>query len=105
MEAAHSAVLATLLALLAPGRCDRIEGGIDLRPVPADAADHVPEHARDLLARGPLAESQERQDRLPGVALEDVDRLEAVPAGMHIEQRELLAAVHEVVGVVDVERD
>jgi hypothetical protein len=60
---------------------------------------------RALLARGPLAEPQERQDRLAGVALEDVDGLEAVPAGMHVEQGKLLAAVHEVVGVVDVEHD
>ncbi len=42
-------------------------------PAPANAADHVPEHARDLLARGPLAGAQQRQDRLAGVAFEDVD--------------------------------
>ena len=48
---------------------------------------------------------KQRQDRLAGVALEDVDRLEAVAAGMGVEQRQLLAAVHEVVGVVDVEHD
>ena len=71
----------------------------------ADAVDHVPEHACDLLARGPLAGPQQRQDRLAGVALEDVDRLEAMAAGRGAEQRELLAAVYQVVGVVDVERD
>jgi pimeloyl-ACP methyl ester carboxylesterase len=38
------------------------------------------------------------------VALEDVDRLKAVPAGVHVETAQLLAAVHEFVGVVDVEQ-
>ena len=67
--------------------------------------DDVGEHARDLLARRPLAGPQQRQDRLAGVALEDVDRLEAMTAGVGVEQRQLLAAVHHVVGVVDVEHD
>src|SRR5262245_32155384 len=40
-------------------------------PVPSDAADHVPEHARDLLARRALAGPQERYNRLAGVTLED----------------------------------
>src|SRR5512145_2467365 len=47
-----------------------------LGPVPADAMDDVGEHARDLLARWPLARSQERQDRLARSRLEDVDRLD-----------------------------
>ena len=67
--------------------------------------DDVPEHARDLFAARPLALAQQRQDRLAGVGLEDVDRLEAVAARVRVEQRELLAAVDEIVGVVDVEHD
>ncbi len=67
--------------------------------------DDVGEHARDLLARRPLARSQERQDRLARSRLEDVDRLEACAARVGVEQRQLLLAVHHVVGVVDVERD
>ena len=34
-----------------------------------------------------------------------MDRLEAVATRMRVEQRELLAAVHEIVRVVDVEHD
>jgi hypothetical protein len=66
----------------------------DLRPAPADAMDDVGEHARDLLARWPLARSQQRQDRLARARLEDVDRLEAMAARVGIEQRQLLLAVH-----------
>lgn len=60
---------------------------------------------RDLSAGWPLSWPNERYDRLARVALEDVDRLEAVPARMRVEKRELLAAVHEIVGIVDVEHD
>ena len=67
--------------------------------------DDVGEHARDLLSRRPLARPQQRQDRLARARLEDVNRLQAVAAGVGIEQRQLLLAVHHVVGVVDVEHD
>ena len=52
--------------------------------------------------------------RLPGLnsdriayraRLEDVDRLEASAPRVGLEQRQLLLAVHQVVGVVDVEHD
>ena len=42
---------------------------------------------------------------LPRDRLVDVDRQEAVPAVVGVEQRELLAAVDPVLGVVDVEHD
>lgn len=45
--------------------------------------------APDLRARRPLAGPDQRQDPLPAVTLENVDRLEAVAAGVHIEQGEL----------------
>jgi hypothetical protein len=77
----------------------------DARPALADAPDDVPEHARNLDARRAFARPDQRQDRLAGIAFEDVDRLEAMTASVRVEHAELLAAVHEVAGVVDVEHD
>src|SRR5688500_6341016 len=48
----------------------------DLRPTTADAVDDMGKHARDLLPRRPLARPQQREDRLAGIALENVDWLE-----------------------------
>lgn len=38
-----------------------------------------------------------------GLGLKDLDRLEAMSAGMGVEHRKLLAAIDHIVGVVDVE--
>ncbi len=76
-----------------------------LRPMPADAVDDVPEHARDLFSRWTLAGPEQRQDWFARGRLEDVDRLEAMPARMRVEQGELLATVHEIIGVVDIQLD
>ena len=77
----------------------------DVRPVLADAADHVTQDLRHLLARRPLAGPQQRQHGLAREAVEDVDRLEAGAVVVRVEQRQLLLAVHGIVGVVDVEHD
>ena len=77
----------------------------DVRPVLADAADDVTQDLGDLLARRPLAGAQQRQHRLAREAVEDVDRLEAGAVVVRVEQRQLLLAVHGIVGVVDVEHD
>ena len=60
---------------------------------------------RDLLPRRPFAGSEQRQDRLARACLENMDRLEAMCTRVRIEQRQLLLAVHQIVGVVDVEHD
>ena len=78
---------------------------IDVRPMPADAGDDVAQDLGHLLARGALAGPQQRQDRLAREAVEDVDRLEAGAVIVRVEERELLLAVHGIVGVVDVQHD
>ena len=77
----------------------------DVRPVLADAADHVTQDLRHFLARWPLAGPQQRQHGLAREAVEDVDRLEAGAVVVRVEQRQFLLAVHGIVGVVDVEHD
>src|SRR5207253_1346914 len=74
-------------------------------PVLADAADDMAQNLGHLLARGPLAGPQQRQDRLARDAVEDVDRLEASAVVVRVEESELLLAVHGIIGVVDVEHD
>ena len=54
---------------------------------------------------GRLPRAQEREHRLAGGGLEDVDGLEAVRVVMGVEQRQLLAAVDGIGGIVDVEGD
>ena len=81
------------------------EGEPGARPVPADAAHQVLEEGADLGARRRLARAQENRHRLAALHVVDVDRQEAASVVVGVEQRELLAAVHRVAGVVDVERD
>ena len=80
-------------------------GDLDPRPVVPDAADDVFQDPRRLLSGGPLAGAQQREHRLARGRLEDVDGLEAVLVIMGVEQRQLLAAVDGIVGIVDVEDD
>ena len=58
-----------------------------------------------LCSGGSLAGTQQREHRLAGGRLEDVDGLEAIVVIMGVEQRQLLAAVDGIVGVVDIEHD
>ena len=58
----------------------------------------------DLGAARPLGRPQDRADE-PAIAVEHHDRLEAVFVVMGVEQAQLLAAMHGVEGVVDVEHD
>lgn len=70
-----------------------------------DATDDVTQDSLDLLARWPLARAQQRQHGPAGRRLENLDRLEAIAAGMCVEQCKLLLSVHCIVGVIDVEHD
>lgn len=73
-------------------------------PIAADRP-HQAAHVRaDFCPARPLGRSQHRTDE-PAVAIEHHDRLEAVLVVMGVEQTKLLAAVHGVKGVVDVEHD
>ncbi len=78
---------------------------LDPGPMMTDTRDDMPEDSCRLRAGGPLAGTQQRQHRLGCRRLEDVDGLEAVAVVMGVEQRQLLAAVDRVVGIVDVEHD
>src|SRR5271165_1672458 len=78
---------------------------LDPRPIAPDTGDNVPQNLRDLLARGPLPRSQQRQYGFAGGRLEDVHRLEAVAARMTIEEDEFLLAMRWIVRVVDVKHD
>lgn len=58
----------------------------------------------DISPTWPLGRPQDRADE-PPIAIEHHDRLEAIFVVMGIEQAQLLAAVHGIKGVVNVERD
>jgi hypothetical protein len=68
-------------------------------------ADDMAQHARDLDAIGRLARTQEDRNRLAGRRLIYMDGQEAPAVVMRVEQRELLTAMHLVLGVVDIEHD
>ena len=78
---------------------------LDRRPAGADTADDMAQHQRHLGPVGRLAGAQDDRDRLAGRRLVDVDRQKAAAVVVGVEQRELLAAVNPVLGVVDVEQD
>ena len=65
-------------------------------PVHADAAYDMTQNVRDLLARRPLAGTDQRQHGLARSSLEDLDRLEAGGADMRIEEREFLLAARAI---------
>jgi hypothetical protein len=54
---------------------------------------------------GVLPGTQDDGDRLAGGRLVEVDRQEAAAVVVGVEQRELLAAVNAILGIVDVEHD
>ena len=78
---------------------------VDRRPAGADAADDMAQHQRHLGPVRRLAGAQDDRHRLAGGRLVDVDRLKAAAVVIGVEQRELLAAVDPVLGVVDIEQD
>ena len=55
--------------------------------------------------RGRLARAQENRHRLAALDMVDMDRQEAPGIVVGVEQRHLLAAVHRIAGIVDVEGD
>ena len=65
----------------------------------------MPDHSGSFLAGGALAGAQNGGDGLVRLCLQDQDRLEARVPRMGREQRELLAAMGEIDGIVDVEHD
>ena len=78
---------------------------VDRRPAGADMADDMAQHQRHLGPVRRLAGAQDDRHRLAGRRLVDVDRQKAAAVVIGVEQRQLLAAVNPVLGVVDVEQD
>ena len=78
---------------------------LDPGPMAPDAADDVAQDPRRLVTGWPLARTQQRQHRLGGRRVEDVDGLKAVLVVMGVEQCQLLAAVDDIRGIVNVEHD
>ena len=74
-------------------------------PMGADAAHQASQMAADFHTRRRLAGAQQHRHRARGGGVVDVDRQEAAFIVMSVEQRELLMAVHDIDGVIDVQRD
>ena len=75
------------------------------RPATTDASDEASQMAAHLDARRRLAGAQDNGDRPAPIGVVDVDRQEAALVVMGIEQRQLLMAMDDIAGIVDVERD
>ena len=75
-----------------------------LRPGAADRPHQAAEEGADFDALRPLRRAQDGGDEA-AVFVQDDDRLEAVVVVMGVEQAQLLAAMHRIEGVVDVEHD
>jgi hypothetical protein len=73
------------------------------RPVRADGAQQPAQDGHDLLAAWPFGGTQHGGDETAR-AVEHDDRLKAVFIVMRVEQTQLLAAMHRVERVVDIER-
>jgi hypothetical protein len=77
---------------------------LDRRPAGADAANDMAQHQRHLGPVRGLAGAQDNGDRLAGHRLVYVDRQKAAAVVVRIKERQLLAAVNPVLGIVDVEQ-
>ena len=73
-------------------------------PAKANAADDPAQMATHFLARRRLAGPQDDGDGPPGGGVVDVDRQKAAVVIVRVEQGQLLVAVDDIAGVVDVER-
>ena len=77
---------------------------LDARPVVAQGRNQAAQPEHDLPSARPAGGAQEGGDHA-ALAVEDHDRLEAVFVVVGVEQAKLLAAVHGIEGVVDIEHD
>ena len=77
---------------------------LSVGPVCADGAHETAQKSLDFLTAGPLGGPKDGGDEAT-LAVEHDDRLKAILVIMRVEQPQLLAAMHRVERVVDVERD
>jgi hypothetical protein len=75
----------------------------DTRPVGSDGAQQATQKAADLLAAGPFHRTQHGGDE-PAITVKHDNGLKTVLVVMRVEQAQLLATVHGVKRVVNVER-
>src|SRR5271166_5098674 len=75
-----------------------------VRPVGADGAQQATQESLDLLAAGPFGGAKHGSDEAT-LAVEHDDWLKSVFVAMRVEQPQLLAAMHRVERVVDIECD
>src|SRR5271165_5323242 len=80
------------------------EQDLSVGPVGADGAHETAQEGLDFLAAGPFGRPKDGGD-VAALAVEHDDRLKAILVIVRVEQPQLLAAMHRVERVVDVERD
>src|SRR5205823_9696515 len=80
----------------------RPQEDLDPGPMGTDRADETAQKGTDLVPARPLARPQQRSHE-PPLAVKDDNRLEAIIIVKGVEQAQLLAAMHSVEGVVDIE--
>ncbi len=80
------------------------DGDVGIGPVLADMTHQAPDVAGTFGTRRRLAGAQQHRDRTAGRSVVDVDRQKAALAVMAIPKRELLIAVHDIAGIIDVQR-
>jgi hypothetical protein len=78
---------------------------LDPGPAAANRFHDMPHDQGDLGARRRLARPEDHRDRPACGRLVDVNWQEAAAIVMGVEQRELLAAVNPILGIVDIEHD
>jgi hypothetical protein len=74
-------------------------------PVHPDAVHETAQMGSHLLAAGSLAGAQDGDNAMAGGRVIDMDGLEAPLIVMGVEQRQLLMAMHDIGGVVEIEGD
>ncbi len=77
---------------------------LDLGPMGADGADEAAHKAANLHPARPLAGPQQRGDKTT-FSIKDDDRLKAIIVIVGVEQAQLLATMHAVKRIVDIEDD
>jgi hypothetical protein len=80
------------------------DGDVRLGPVATKLANETPNVSGRLNARWCLAGAQQHRHRPPCRGIVDMDRQEAAFAVVTVPERELLVAVHDVAGVINIQR-
>lgn len=104
-DVADAVVLAPVHRFGPPVMAVATNGDCGRRPVTADRPDEPAQMAPDLAAGRRLARPEDHRDGTARSGVVDVDGEETAFVVVGVEQRELLLAMHNVAGVVDVQGD